>query len=83
MYYSYLKVILCLILNMIIGSNPETVFLIVFIIFFILIIYTAYKISLDNLPINGVRIPDRINPSDYNSSYYLHIDNDIEKGKGN
>lgn len=65
---------------MIIGTNPETVFLIVGIIFFILIIYTAYKISLHNLPINGGRIPDRINPSDYNRSYYLNIDNDIEKG---
>ena len=49
-------------------------------ILFILIIYIVCITPLDNLPINGGRIPDRINPSDYNSNYYLNIDNDIEKG---
>jgi hypothetical protein len=64
---------------MIIATNIDIVLLIVCIIFFILIIYTICKLPLNNLPINGCEIPDRINPSDYTSNYYLNIDNDIEK----
>ena len=49
-------------------------------ILFILIIYIFCIIPLDNLPIKGGKIPDRINPLDYNSNYYLNIDNDNEIG---
>ena len=66
---------------MIIGNNIETIFLIVGILFLILcLLYILCRISLDNLPINGSRIPDRIKPSDYNRNYYFNTENDIEKG---